>query len=61
MIVRIKLELTDVLQLVTSFAADSEIMTVETQHRGQVVIEKIADQLDAIIAALEADAERKKR
>lgn len=62
MIVNIKLEITEVLQLVASFGRDSEVdMTVETQQRGEVVIDKIADQLDAIVASLEADTERRER
>ena len=60
MIVNIKLEITEVLQLVASFGKDSEMeQAVETQQRGEAVIEEIADQLDAIVTSLEADTERK--
>jgi len=42
------------------FGRDSEVpQTVETHQRGEAVIEKIADQLDKIVAGLESDAERR--
>lgn len=61
MIVNIKLEITDVLQLIASFGKDTALaLTIETQRRGEAVIEKIANQLDQIVAGLEADSERRK-
>lgn len=62
MIIQLKLELTDAMHLITAFASDSEIkFGTETQQRGQLVLDKIAEQLDRIVEGLEAEAERKER
>jgi len=59
--IQIELELNEAMSLLAAFSQDSHSKNTETIHRGQAVLDKIADQLDNIIAGLEAQAELENR
>jgi len=59
--IQIELELNEAMILLAVFSQDSHSKNTETIYRGQAVLDKIADQLDNIIAGLEAQAELENR